>query len=237
MSKMSNLLLKNIRTNFPLVFTQVRLNSTKPALKQEAPRKSLKDFERLANIYKRDVRKKPQKPPFAKNLFLGVFDTDLLAYPEVLNKDDLARLDEFLQPVENSSTEEFAEMARHLGFFGVRGSQLMGGKEFNLTEMCRYAEVVTSINNGDLSLLRSELLGVEVLLNSGSERQMSKYLEAITAGDIITGFCLAEKKSSDFRKMQTTAVQSGEFWVSKLTNNCLFFKMAFEKKCRDGQNM
>jgi hypothetical protein len=44
--------------------------------------------------------KKKQKFPFAKNLFLGKFDHDVLTYPEVLEKERLQTLNELVAPVE-----------------------------------------------------------------------------------------------------------------------------------------
>lgn len=44
--------------------------------------------------------KKKQKFPFAKNLFLGQFDHDVLTYPEVLDKERLQTLNELLAPIE-----------------------------------------------------------------------------------------------------------------------------------------
>jgi hypothetical protein len=44
--------------------------------------------------------KKKQKFPFAKNLFLGKFDHDVLTYPEVLDKERLQTLNELVAPIE-----------------------------------------------------------------------------------------------------------------------------------------
>jgi hypothetical protein len=46
------------------------------------------------------VKKKQQKFPFAKNLFLGKFDHDILTYPEVLDKERLQTLNEMVAPIE-----------------------------------------------------------------------------------------------------------------------------------------
>jgi hypothetical protein len=44
--------------------------------------------------------KKKQKFPFAKNLFLGKFDHDVLTYPEILDKERLQTLNELVAPIE-----------------------------------------------------------------------------------------------------------------------------------------
>jgi acyl-CoA dehydrogenase family protein 9 len=44
--------------------------------------------------------KKKHKFPFAKNLFLGKFDHDVLMYPEVLDKERLQTLNELVAPIE-----------------------------------------------------------------------------------------------------------------------------------------
>ena len=44
--------------------------------------------------------KKTQKFPFAKSLFLGRFDYDVLTYPEVLDKEQLQTLNELVAPIE-----------------------------------------------------------------------------------------------------------------------------------------
>jgi len=44
--------------------------------------------------------KTKQKSPFAKDLFLGKFDHDVLTYPEVLDKERLQTLGELVAPIE-----------------------------------------------------------------------------------------------------------------------------------------
>jgi hypothetical protein len=51
------------------------------------------------------VKKKEQKFPFVKNLFLGVFDHDVLTYPEVLEKERLQTLSEMVEPIERFFSE------------------------------------------------------------------------------------------------------------------------------------
>jgi acyl-CoA dehydrogenase family protein 9 len=51
------------------------------------------------------VKKKQQKFPFAKNLFLGKFDHDVLTYPEVLDKDRLQVLNEMVARIERFFSE------------------------------------------------------------------------------------------------------------------------------------
>jgi acyl-CoA dehydrogenase family protein 9 len=46
------------------------------------------------------IKKKEQKFPFAKNLFVGKFDYDVLTYPEVLDKERLQTLKEMVAPIE-----------------------------------------------------------------------------------------------------------------------------------------
>lgn len=51
------------------------------------------------------VKKKQQKSPFVKNLFLGEFDHDVLTYPEVLDKERLQTLSELVAPIERFFSE------------------------------------------------------------------------------------------------------------------------------------
>jgi hypothetical protein len=51
------------------------------------------------------AKKKEQNFPFVKNLFLGIFDNDVLTYPEVLDKERLQTLNEMVEPIERFFSE------------------------------------------------------------------------------------------------------------------------------------
>ncbi|KZS09093.1 Acyl-CoA dehydrogenase family member 9, mitochondrial [Daphnia magna] len=162
--------------------------------------------------------KKLQRPPFGKNLFLGKFDTDILAFPEVLDKERLQTLEELVAPVEKffesidskkidaegKIPKETYDGLKALGLFGQQIPTEYGGLGFNATEFARLAEITA---------LDASVAG---LLIAGNEEQKAKYLPRLATGEWTAAFCLTEPSSgSDAASVQTRATLSdnGDYWI------------------------
>lgn len=61
--------------------------------------------------------KKLKREPFALNLFLGKFDHEVLAFPEVLGPEKLEQLNEIVAPVERFFEEEGMAVYCNLNIF------------------------------------------------------------------------------------------------------------------------
>lgn len=210
----------------------VQLYSTQTAVEVQDEKKDqhkalIKEFERISNISVKVRTKKPQKPPFVKNLHVGVFDTDILTYPE-LEKEDLENLNKQLEPVKNYFNDitqqhkafnihsDLAENLRNLRIFGLQGSQLLNGRELNITESCRFNDVLSSNTPSVTALFNNDLLGFQALLKKGTDDQKKKYLPQLISGKSLSAFCMFEDNLTDPCKFKTNAtlVNDKKSWVN-----------------------
>lgn len=190
------------------------------------------------------VKKKPHRPPFMKNLFLGRFDSEVFGYPEVLNNDEQRKLDErvrvintYVQHINVQSEKENAlppEMIRglnDLNLFGLRSPLDVGGLELNETENCRVLEEVAQNSSLAMSLIIHQCIGVQIVLKASNQIQ-NKYLESLTNGSKIASFCILEPDVLDPSTMTTTAELSADesHFVSTFFNKIIIYVTQFYKK-------
>ncbi|KAF5275973.1 hypothetical protein FQA39_LY00769 [Lamprigera yunnana] len=193
--------------------------TTQKAVKvQEDLKESLPDeYQRMMNITIKKRTKLPQKPPFAKNLFLGKFDTDILTYPQ-LDNEELVELNQQIKPVEDYYSniasnflkrpflpQDFIETFKYLRLFGLQCSQLLDGRELNILESCKFNEIISSATSIAPAYLSNEHLGIQILLKNGTDNQKKKYLPHLISGEMTTAFCLAENNFKDLSLLDTTA--------------------------------
>ncbi|KAI9555608.1 hypothetical protein GHT06_018123 [Daphnia sinensis] len=174
--------------------------------------------------------KKLQRPPFGKNLFIGKFDTEVLAFPEVLDKERLQTLEELVAPVEKffesidskkidaegKIPKETYDGLKALGLFGQQIPTEYGGLGFNATEFARLAEITALDASVAVSLAAHQSIGLKGLLIAGNEEQKAKYLPRLATGEWTAAFCLTEPSSgSDAASVQTKATLSddGDHWI------------------------
>ncbi|XP_018579425.1 acyl-CoA dehydrogenase family member 9, mitochondrial [Anoplophora glabripennis] len=196
--------------------------STQPAIQSthEKYEKQLKDFETLTTVIKKKRQKKPQRPPFAKNLFLGVFDTDVLSYPE-LEKEDIDCIEPAAAAVEKLMKQEhmvncntlsdknFRQNLSDYKTIGLQAPQLMDGRECSVTESNKFLEVLSCHNLRD-NIIFNEQLGVQILVKFANDQLKKKYLHGIMKGDSISCFCMSEADLPEITSMRTKAVISDD---------------------------
>lgn len=215
--KLPSILLINSR--YPL--------STQPVVQttQEKHEKQLKEFETLTTVIKKTRQKKPQKPPFAKNLFLGVFDTDILTYPE-LEKEDVDHLEPAAKSVEKLvkrdhmvncntlSNKNFRQNLSDYKAIGLQAPQLMDGRECYISESNRFLEALSSHKLRD-NILCNEELGVQALVKFANDQLKKKYLHRIMKGESLSAFCMSESDLLEIVSMKTKATLSDDkkTWV------------------------
>ncbi|KAI4458750.1 acyl-coa dehydrogenase [Holotrichia oblita] len=200
--------------------------STKVAVRDDIQDKELaRTIDRISSIKPKHYKKKSQKPPFAKNLFLGVFDTDILAYPEALDKKMVELLEKDLIPIkdffeniddkrEKHITKNYLENLSKLKLIGLQASIFNGGRQLTLTETCRYLEEMSE-NTSRIGVVDSEMLGIQILIKYGTAEQQKKYLNRVMNGEVMVSFCAAEINTNNSQLFQTKAVFSSEknAWV------------------------
>lgn len=234
MFTLSKLPKRNIlsNTNYSQILTErikaitAKNYSTEVAVKDDAASKELaRTIEWISSIRPKHYKKRPQKPPFAKNLFLGVFDTDILAYPEALDKKmvellekDIPPIKDFFENVDDKRqkhiTKNYLENLSKLKLIGLQASIFNGGRQLTLTETCRYLEEMSE-NSSRIGVVDSEMLGIQILTKYGTAEQQRKYLYRIMNGEVMVSFCAAEINTNNAELFQTKAVFSSDknAWV------------------------
>lgn len=172
----------------------------------------------------RPITKKPTRPPFLKNLFVGKFDREMLVFPEVLDKDRHELLHEMLVPIERYFTEqvdstkidreakippETLQGLKELGLYGMQIPEEYGGLGLGATEYARLNEIIALDGSIAVTLAAHQAIGLKGILLFGTDAQKEKYLPRLACGDWTAAFCLTEPSSgSDAASIQTRATLS-----------------------------
>lgn len=88
------------------VFKLIRLNIGEHVLKRYVATETVSQEVIQGLESSVSVSRKPSKPPFVKNLFLGVFDKDVLLYPEMFTIEHLDLFNKSLGPIEQYFKEK-----------------------------------------------------------------------------------------------------------------------------------
>lgn len=169
------------------------------------------------------VSKKPCKPPFMKNVFLGVFDREMLVYPE-LEKEKLGDLKKRLEPIQSyfknnvdsksialskMIPNEVLQSLKDLGLFGQMIPLEFGGGDQTATETAFISEVLAKDLNVAVMVYSHNFLGAQSLLMYGTNEQKEKYLPGLASGETVSSFCMSEDCSgSDLLVHKTKIVPS-----------------------------
>lgn len=185
--------------------------ATQPQVKEEKF-----DFEDL-KVIERTERRKPKIKPFMKDVFVSVFNKELLAFPEVLNKEEsenldqrIAALDRVFSDPEKTRDDRKTALKRTL-MYAAPVSLTNNGLAMNVTEGIRYLEVISS----DLTLgqeVSDHWVGLEALRRGLEVDQYQQIVDDLITGDRNISLCIKERVAeriaqADFR---TTAELDGQ---------------------------
>lgn len=188
-----------------------------------------KDYANLDNTYiiKRAHSKMPAKSPIAKNFFIASVDTEMLAYPEVLDKDDLDKLITDLGPVSRYFRERSESDGKSDLFKGLKDFKLLsgnvpeeyGGKSFFHTEtfLCTEAE---SNDAGDALAINSHRLVIEAIKEFGTSGQRKEFLEKLGKAELIATTAFWEN-NGEVLQPKTKAVESNNGFVLNGKCDCI----------------
>ncbi|KAJ0170034.1 hypothetical protein K1T71_014640 [Dendrolimus kikuchii] len=144
------------------------------------------EFEDV-KIYERAERRKAQISPFMKDVFLSVFNRDLLAFPEIINKEefeDLERRLKFLDSMFNDrekTKEDRINALKSTKMFAAPVPLTRNGLAINKTEGLRYLETIA--NDLDLGQIISDhWIGLEALKAGLTEEQYAAVVDDLTTG-------------------------------------------------------
>ncbi|XP_013165879.1 PREDICTED: acyl-CoA dehydrogenase family member 9, mitochondrial [Papilio xuthus] len=178
-------------------------SSTQPQVKDEKY-----DFEDL-KLIERVERRKAQIPPFMKNVFVSIFNRDLLAYPEILNKDESEALDQRIAALDrvfsdpDKTLEDRKNALKGTKMYAAPVALTKNGLATNYTESLRYLETIST----DLQLsqqLSDHWVGLNALKIGLAEDMYEKVIDDLTTGDNMIALCIRERvaeriSQADFR--------------------------------------
>ncbi|XP_053696538.1 complex I assembly factor ACAD9, mitochondrial [Sabethes cyaneus] len=159
------------------------------------------DHEGEIKINTKPTHKRLEKrKPFMKNMFVGIVDTDLLVYPESLNRDEQSRLESERKSFEKlNATNKNKEEA-----FGLRSPLNYGGKQLIETELAYFNEILcTNITTAVVTMQHNAV--VELLNQFASDRLKAKCLEELSTGQKIASCALFEEKAPSGTMFSTLA--------------------------------
>lgn len=150
--------------------------------------------------------KKPMREPFAKNMFLGKFDVEFLAYPEPQTHDRHREFFEWLKPIEDYINEHvnlheidrtrkipdavFDELKR-LGVLRAAVEESYGGLGLTASEYTKLVETVSAVPVLGAYLTKRAAV-ISLISTFGTEVQKSQLLPKIATGELTPALCFSE---------------------------------------------
>lgn len=187
------------------------------------------------------LAKKENRDPFAKGFFLGKIDTELVAFPEILNGEQLKQMDEEIKPIKEyfdqktSSTDivdsKVVQELKGLKLFGLNIPQHLHGSGYFETE-AEYASESTGNDYNIASLLSRHRLVADLINEYGTEEQKIRFLPKMAAGDWPTTIAIFEdiekgnKSSGNFQTTGTMNVDEKSWKVKGTKTHVVNAKMA-----------
>jgi alkylation response protein AidB-like acyl-CoA dehydrogenase len=169
----------------------------------------------------------PEKLGFAKGLFYGQFNAELLfPYPELKPEEkpvvdqtvaDVRRFAE--QSIDSAAIDRNADIPSEviaglgqLGVLGMTAPVAYGGKGFSQLANTKILEVIGAHDAGVSVFVNAHhSIGIRALVLFGSEEQKQKWLPDLASGKKLAAFALTEPEAgSDAANVQTTATPSAD---------------------------
>lgn len=185
-----------------------------------------------ANVIPRVQKKLPEREPLVKNFFVSKVDKELLAFPEILEKEDLDKLKLSLQPVvdffANRDKENPVLPLDDLKRFGLLNGTVpkeFGGQNQLSTETCLTAEA-EGITPSDAIRINAHRLVIDAIAEHGTSEQQKKYLPKLASGEIIGTVCMFEANAKPQASTNTTAELNEHETEWILKGNLFYFFIA-----------
>ncbi|CAH0730124.1 unnamed protein product, partial [Brenthis ino] len=188
---------QNARKNIYRKFRFSAVHCDSSAKSQPQVQEEKFDFEDL-KVLERVERRKAKIPPFMKNVFVSIFNRDLLAYPEILNKEESTALDTRIAALDKvfsdkTKTQEDRRNALvRTGMYSAPVNLTNGGLAMNYTESLRYLDIISS----DLQLgqeISDHWVGLNVLKAGLNTDVYEKLISDVTSGEQTINMCIQER--------------------------------------------
>lgn len=152
--------------------------------------------EQEEQVLEQSSTKLPPRLPLVKNFFVGLVDNELLAYPEVVQREDMTRLQNELLPLKNFFSRDFdnhsvisndkfsadlADNLKQLGSYCFNIALDFEGKGWGFSESLMATEPEAQVTEVAVSLLGHRTI-VDVIQDMGSAEQKQRYLPKLANG-------------------------------------------------------
>uniref|UniRef100_A0A182QME8 Acyl-CoA dehydrogenase family member 9, mitochondrial n=1 Tax=Anopheles farauti TaxID=69004 RepID=A0A182QME8_9DIPT len=137
--------------------------------------------------------KLPKRNPFMKSMFLGTVDTELLPFPESLNRDEQSRLTKHRQELEQALKTPDVRPPQAL--YSLQGPLENGGKRFTETELAYVSELLANDRSSAMVMLEHNAI-VKLIAQYASDELKERYLGRLCGGELIVASALYELASS-----------------------------------------
>ncbi|KAJ2939867.1 hypothetical protein O0L34_g6568 [Tuta absoluta] len=199
---------KNVSRTFSRKFRFSVVNYESSQASQPQVQEEKFDFEDL-NVIERTERRKPKIQPFIKDVFVSVFNRELLAYPEILNKEESTALDQRLASLQKvfsdpeKTREDRKEALKRTKMYAGPVPITNNGLAMNTTESLRYLEVISSDSHLGQQL-SDHWVSLEALKVGIDKDQYQQLIDDLTSGERTIALCIKEKVAeritqADFR--------------------------------------
>ncbi|CAK1554502.1 unnamed protein product [Leptosia nina] len=213
---------QNVRRTFYRKFSVSSITNDSVEATQPKVQEEKFDFEDL-KVFERPEKRHAKIEPFMKNVFLSKFNRDLMAYPEILTKDDSTDLDNRIALLEktfcnkNSTLDDRKNALKQIHMYAATVSVTKHGLAANSTELIRYLEVIAA----DLDLgqrISDHWVALSALKEGLSEDNYTSVIDELISGNDTISICIKEKLSDrlaqgDFRTAATMN-EKGEWRIS-----------------------
>ncbi|XP_034111451.1 complex I assembly factor ACAD9, mitochondrial [Drosophila albomicans] len=142
-----------------------------------------------------ETGKLPAREPLAKNFFVGLTDRELLGYPEVIPRDEMANLQNALLPLNNYFAEEQQQeqetQLKQLGLYGLNVPTDYEGRGYKWSASLMASE--PEAQHTSLALgLQTHRVVVDLLCELGSLEQQERYLPQLASGQLVASEAILE---------------------------------------------
>ncbi|XP_049290461.1 complex I assembly factor ACAD9, mitochondrial [Anopheles funestus] len=147
----------------------------------------------------------PKKNPFMKSMFVGTVDTELLSFPESLNREEQARLTkqkDDLERIMQSGNKQSGAASNEL--YGLQGPLEYGGNQFIETELAFVNELLADNRSKAMITLEHNAI-VKLIAQYGTDVSKDLYLSKLCSGEMIAASALYELDSSRQTMFSTVA--------------------------------
>lgn len=162
---------------------------------------------------KRVNRRKPPIEPVAKNFFCGKVNTDILAFPEILNKEELKQLSQFTETIDSAinavdkdvDSTNITDLVKSLNATSFNIPIDYGGYEMTITEISRIKEKLCQKFQLGLKIFDTLGYGVDEILQYVHPSIRQNLIPKILSGDCTPIICFHEKDINATNSFKTQA--------------------------------